>query len=358
MARRLMTRRHAALSLFCIVGVPYVMDKLAKFHGEVQRGEIGSEDDGEEVRAEVPAAETEAEATAGGGAASGGDDSSDAEIFDDSAPSAASAAAAAAAARRSRRRGRRGRGRSGGASRGLRGTLRRLWEAVSRLLRRLRVMLGRLWPYAHVALGSLKVAYMARYVIDTDWPYFTPLLHLAGVSIERASSVVSPASSAAAAAASAGAGAGSAGDGAATEGGGAPAGGRLGTLMRLRSAFVMLVRIAVIGAVVVFKIAEWWYSGDAQAARAAGQSAVTTIPPPPLPPPIPDEGADVKLPRDPRLCPLCRRPRVNPAAATSGIVYCYKCLHDFVSEDGRNRCPVTGQWCEPHMIRRLMTSNG
>lgn len=65
-------------------------------------------------------------------------------------------------------------------------------------------------------------------------------------------------------------------------------------------------------------------------------------------------GRAVKLPRDPRLCPLCRRPRENPAAAPSGIVYCFSCLHEHsIATDGGD-CPVTGTPCPPSRIRRLI----
>lgn len=44
-----------------------------------------------------------------------------------------------------------------------------------------------------------------------------------------------------------------------------------------------------------------------------------------------------------RMCPLCRRLRVQPASSTSGYVFCYPCLSAFVKEHGT--CPVTGLDC-------------
>jgi hypothetical protein len=33
-----------------------------------------------------------------------------------------------------------------------------------------------------------------------------------------------------------------------------------------------------------------------------------------------------RLPADPLLCPLCRHPRQNPAASSSGILFCHRCV--------------------------------
>ena len=83
------------------------------------------------------------------------------------------------------------------------------------------------------------------------------------------------------------------------------------------------------------QLLEWWYTSAEQ--KLSGQEA----PPPPPPPlgPLPSPQG-VRLPEDPSTCPLCRRPRTNPAMiATSGYVFCYPCAFKFVEATGC--CPVT-----------------
>ena len=52
-----------------------------------------------------------------------------------------------------------------------------------------------------------------------------------------------------------------------------------------------------------------------------------------------------------RICPLCRRLRMQPAASISGYVFCFPCLSAFVKEHGT--CPVTGRDCPESRIIRL-----
>lgn len=89
---------------------------------------------------------------------------------------------------------------------------------------------------------------------------------------------------------------------------------------------------------------EWQrYTHQQQSGQASSSSAHgCVIPPPPQPP-----GVDV--PRE--LCPLCKRPRIQPTASTSGHVFCLSCLLPFVKEHGR--CPVTGADCPESRIVRL-----
>lgn len=73
------------------------------------------------------------------------------------------------------------------------------------------------------------------------------------------------------------------------------------------------------------------------------------IPPPPLPPKVDDEndGTDDKW-----SCPICKEPRINPTASTSGYVYCYKCLVSHLRNEGEY-CPVTGMTCYENKVVRL-----
>eukprot|EP00405_Crypthecodinium_cohnii_P026875 CAMPEP_0206491530 /NCGR_PEP_ID=MMETSP0324_2-20121206/45101_1 /ASSEMBLY_ACC=CAM_ASM_000836 /TAXON_ID=2866 /ORGANISM="Crypthecodinium cohnii, Strain Seligo" /LENGTH=348 /DNA_ID=CAMNT_0053972839 /DNA_START=202 /DNA_END=1245 /DNA_ORIENTATION=- len=78
-------------------------------------------------------------------------------------------------------------------------------------------------------------------------------------------------------------------------------------------------------------------------------------PPPPMPPyrdvsllkPQPGKSTEdapgsalVLLPQDRTICAICHRRRKNPAASSSGFVFCYPCLVKHVSHFGH--CPVTG----------------
>lgn len=41
----------------------------------------------------------------------------------------------------------------------------------------------------------------------------------------------------------------------------------------------------------------------------------------------------IRLPADGKMCPLCTRPRTNPAVvATSGFVFCYTCAFHYVTQ--------------------------
>lgn len=84
-----------------------------------------------------------------------------------------------------------------------------------------------------------------------------------------------------------------------------------------------------------FKILEWWFTSAEE--RLSAGAALPPPPPPKAPHPHPQ---GVGLPASPGDCPLCRRPRSNPAqVATSGYVFCYPCAFAYVAEHGR--CPVS-----------------
>jgi hypothetical protein len=78
--------------------------------------------------------------------------------------------------------------------------------------------------------------------------------------------------------------------------------------------------------------------------------------PPPHPPKLLDESESdcVRrgLPTDRTSCPICHRPRVHPAASTSGYVFCYRCLVMHLRNHGE-RCPVTGMHCPESRVIRL-----
>ena len=96
-----------------------------------------------------------------------------------------------------------------------------------------------------------------------------------------------------------------------------------------------------------FKFAEWWYSDNG----AGGQTK--PVPPPPRPPKVSEHG--ISLPSDKTLCPICVDTRVNPAALScSGFVFCYKCIHEYITE--HSRCPVTLLPASLEQIRKVYES--
>eukprot|EP01103_Thecamoeba_quadrilineata_P002997 TRINITY_DN12834_c0_g1_i1.p1 TRINITY_DN12834_c0_g1~~TRINITY_DN12834_c0_g1_i1.p1 ORF type:complete len:365 (+),score=37.48 TRINITY_DN12834_c0_g1_i1:90-1184(+) len=84
----------------------------------------------------------------------------------------------------------------------------------------------------------------------------------------------------------------------------------------------------------LYKFLEWWYSNE----ETIFPSLQMPIPPPPEPPiPFP---TGVGVPSDKRICPLCCIVRSNPAfIASSGHVFCYPCIHNYVQR--HQRCPIT-----------------
>jgi len=73
------------------------------------------------------------------------------------------------------------------------------------------------------------------------------------------------------------------------------------------------------------------------------------IPPPPLPPNLIDE---IDSSVDKWSCPICKETRINPTAATSGYVYCYKCIVSHIRNVGEY-CPLTGMPCPERRVVRL-----
>ena len=102
--------------------------------------------------------------------------------------------------------------------------------------------------------------------------------------------------------------------------------------------------LVLLGAFCAFKVLEWWYSVEH---RMPTQSL--PIPPPPEPPRCADGG--VSIPSDVSLCPICRQKRSNPAASSSGFVFCYPCIFNYVQQ--HTRCPVTHVPSSVDQIRRL-----
>ena len=105
--------------------------------------------------------------------------------------------------------------------------------------------------------------------------------------------------------------------------------------------FLQYSRLLLMLAYVAFQVLEWWY-------RAAdGRTKQLPIPPPPAPPET-MPGLEV----DPTKCSLCSGTRTNPTlVATSGHVFCYPCISEYVAAHGC--CPVTGIGASTANLRRL-----
>ncbi|TRY66730.1 hypothetical protein DNTS_023858 [Danionella cerebrum] len=79
---------------------------------------------------------------------------------------------------------------------------------------------------------------------------------------------------------------------------------------------------------------EWWYSSENQS-TVKSLSSLPTPPPPLHLHSLETSHTHIKL------CLLCRKVRNNDTAlATSGYVFCYKCIYAYVK--AKHRCPVTG----------------
>ena len=117
--------------------------------------------------------------------------------------------------------------------------------------------------------------------------------------------------------------------------------------LRICFAAADAARPTLLSALLGFKLLEWWF-GTAEA-QLQLQGRLPAPPPPPSLPPAPE---GVPLPKDRRLCPLCLRPRVNPAvAAPSGFAFCLSCLR--TATDATGRCPVTSVPVMPDQVRRI-----
>jgi peroxin-12 len=121
----------------------------------------------------------------------------------------------------------------------------------------------------------------------------------------------------------------------------------------LRMTLISLLRSAadyakwgILAAIFIFKFLEWWYSPSN---RAMTQQSKLPVPPPPTYQTAAQDG--ISLPQDKSLCPLCLNVRVNSACLSSGYVFCYTCLHTYVT--AHQRCPVSHRPQTLDMIRRI-----
>jgi len=90
----------------------------------------------------------------------------------------------------------------------------------------------------------------------------------------------------------------------------------------------------------LFKFLEWWYTDASQIAT-----------PPPIPPPPEPPKTTGYLPINQTECPLCKKTRTNPAVLPSGYAFCYPCIFTYVKE--HHKCPVTSLPMDEDQIRKI-----
>eukprot|EP00732_Lithocolla_globosa_P002510 Lithocolla_globosa_v1_NODE_1667_length_2409_cov_9.852229.p1 type:complete len:236 gc:universal NODE_1667_length_2409_cov_9.852229:849-142(-) len=93
------------------------------------------------------------------------------------------------------------------------------------------------------------------------------------------------------------------------------------------------------------KFLQWWYTSP----YYKNKNKSLPIPPPPKPL-IPHPDA-ISLPANRALCPLCRQERSNATMTHTGYVFCYPCIYQYVTQQGR--CPVTHKSTTSNQLRRL-----
>lgn len=92
-------------------------------------------------------------------------------------------------------------------------------------------------------------------------------------------------------------------------------------------------------AVFFLQFLEWWYTSDTK-------STFTAFPTPPPPKNV----YKTNFPHS--VCPVCGNKRTNDTAlSSSGFVFCYPCIHNYVKEHGC--CPVTGLPSNFHNLVKL-----
>jgi hypothetical protein len=75
----------------------------------------------------------------------------------------------------------------------------------------------------------------------------------------------------------------------------------------------------------------------------------------PTPPKALKPGRGCIIPPNSKTCSICRKKQINPCAASSGYVFCYLCLLNFVRDSPV--CPVAGIPCTESDILRIYEDN-
>lgn len=182
----------------------------------------------------------------------------------------------------------------------------------------------RVFPTFYTAIEAIDFCYKIMYLVQVT-PYYSPLLHVLGLRVAR----VSPQDAAALRQAKE-----------------ANRRAQLASSSSIRQLYLKsryflndnatsFIIVLVFG----FKVVEWWYTSAEE--RLTTSQGKRFVPPPP-PAIAPSNDAMYTLPKDPRVCPICRHKIVNPTMVSkTGMVCCYKCL--FLHVEQHSTCPVTGR---------------
>lgn len=122
--------------------------------------------------------------------------------------------------------------------------------------------------------------------------------------------------------------------------------------LMLRSPHFLLESLKVLLPTAIFfvKFLEWWYSPSSPARTMSTSETGPSIPPPALLKPHP-QGV-LFDPTKYGICPLCSEPIANATALPSGYVFCYRCVHSHVEENGK--CPVTLTDAATWQLRKIL----
>ncbi|CCI39998.1 unnamed protein product [Albugo candida] len=111
--------------------------------------------------------------------------------------------------------------------------------------------------------------------------------------------------------------------------------------------FYVSVMLGLVG----YKMLEWIHSEEGAAASTSARiGSDGPVPPPPLAPPLTGPTAHLAL-LHPSLCSLCLKTRTNPAASSSGHVFCYPCIYEYVKR--HQKCPLTNIKCDISTIIKV-----
>ncbi|PFH38213.1 hypothetical protein BESB_005540 [Besnoitia besnoiti] len=227
-------------------------------------------------------------------------------------------------------------------------------------------LFAKFYPAASGLHGLVCFVYMLLYLADSaKFPYWSPSMHALGLVYVRGPPPFSPFSPFFPLS---GVSAVKRGSGTSPE---SPARARL---LRVGVDFLARTlarfsRLALVSLALSLRLLDWWRDYETAVRAAATQNDLLQfpglgaealaekaeakeikIPPPPAPPQ--GVGAScVPLPQDDRICPLCHRPRTNAACLSTGFVFCYRCVVNFVR--AHQRCPVSGRSVREDHIRRL-----
>ncbi|KAG8451700.1 hypothetical protein GDO86_003769 [Hymenochirus boettgeri] len=196
------------------------------------------------------------------------------------------------------------------------------------------------YPFVKLGWESCFLFYQLRYILGNA-KHHSPLLSLAGVQLVRLSmedlnamekKIEQPASVYAALSANQ----------------------HIRSIMKKALGAVALTLSSSLSLGVFFlQFLDWWYSTENQETL----KSLSTLPVPPPPIHFDLETYSPLLPKLRTVCPLCRKVRINDTAlATSGYVFCYRCVYYYVKT--HQRCPVSGYPTELQHLIKLYTPDG